>query len=78
MYYLKFLIGTICFLFFVSCAHNHKPVDSKETKAIQPPPKLTKPVARRVWIEPQVLDNGSVYVDGHWKYVIQRESAWTK
>ena len=77
MNYMKFPLGAIGFLFLVGCAHANKPA-TDPAGAKQLPPKLTKPVARRVWIEPQVLENGAVYVDGHWKYVIQKESSWTK
>lgn len=78
MNYFSFLMGAFCILSFAGCAHSNKQTTDKAVASKQVPPKLTKPVARRIWIEPQVLENGSVYVDGHWKYVIQKESAWTK
>ena len=78
MNYLKFPLGADGFLLLVGCAHTNKQAADKAIAIKQPPPKLTKPVARRIWIEPQVLENGSIYVDGHWKYIIQKESSWTK
>ena len=77
MNYIKFLLGAIGFLFLVGCAHSSKPAVTI-VGADKSPPKLTKPIARRIWIEPQVLENGSVYIDGHWKYIVQKESTWTK
>lgn len=75
---IKFHLGAIGFLLLMGCAHTNKQADEKAIANKQPQPKLIKPVARRIWIESQVLENGSVYIDGHWKYVIQKESSWTK
>lgn len=77
MNYLKFPLGTLLLL-LSGCAHFTKQSGDKEIASKQLPPKLIKPVARRIWIEPQILENGAVYVDGHFKYIIQKESAWTK
>lgn len=74
----KFPLGAVGLLLFVGCAQINKQTDEKSIANKQQPPKLTKPIAQRIWIEPQVLENGSVYIDGHWKYIIQKESSWTK
>lgn len=78
MNYAKFLMGAMCLLLLIGCANLNKNTKDKLAAAKQPAPKLTKPVARKIWIEPQVLENGSIYVEGHWKYVLQKESTWTK
>jgi len=79
MHFFKFLIGTTGLLLLFGCSSmKTKKLKENSVSVNQPEPKLTKPVARRIWIEPQVLENGSVYIDGHWKYVIEKESSWTK
>lgn len=75
---IKFPLVALGFLLFVGCAQINKQTEEKLIANKQSRPKLIKPVARRIWIEPQVLENGSVYIDGHWKYIIQKESSWTK
>lgn len=39
-------------------------------------PKLRRPEVRRVWVPDQI--NGEEYEQGHWKYLIQTPSVWTK
>jgi len=79
MNFSKFLTGAIGLLFLFGCSSmkNKSTSGKQETSTNQSQPKLTKPVARRIWVEPQVLENGSIYIEGHWKYVIEKESTWT-
>jgi hypothetical protein len=39
-------------------------------------PYLTKPKVQRVWV-PEKID-GDKYISGHWIYVIERQSVWSK
>lgn len=39
-------------------------------------PKLKKPEVRKVWVPDQIV--GDEYVTGHWKFVLQKNSVWTK
>jgi len=39
-------------------------------------PKLKRPEVRRVWVPDQIV--GDEYVTGHWKYLIEKNSVWTK
>lgn len=41
-------------------------------------PKLTKPTVRRVWVPAQMKENGTVYEDGYWRYLIEKESVWSR
>lgn len=41
-------------------------------------PALTKPVVRRIWIPDQILDGGKVYDQGHWRYLLERDTTWSK
>ena len=39
-------------------------------------PKITRPEVRKVWVPDQIHDN--VYEMGHWQYVIDKQSVWSK
>lgn len=39
-------------------------------------PALTSPEVRRVWV-PESID-GTTFISGHWKYLIERSSVWTR
>lgn len=62
------------------CATANNKVDKNNSKneMSQLPPKLTKPVARKIWVEPEITENGTVYIEGHWKYLLLKDSQWTK
>ncbi len=79
MIFIKFLAGSVAFCMLTGCTSmkSKSEADKTGSSTNQSQPKLTKPVARRIWIEPQVIENGSIYIEGHWKYVIEKESAWT-
>jgi len=39
-------------------------------------PFLTKPKVQRVWVPEKI--EGDKYISGHWIYVIERQSVWSK
>ncbi len=41
-------------------------------------PKLTRPVVRKIWVPPAIEDGGKVYRDGHYKYLLENESVWSR
>jgi hypothetical protein len=41
-------------------------------------PLLTRPEVRRIWVDEKIDDNGRVYEEGHFKYIIDRNSVWSK
>lgn len=51
-------------------------VDSKKNP--DEAPKLTKPIVRKVWVPPTVEDGGKTYRDGHFIYVLSKESVWSQ
>lgn len=57
----------------VSCSNKLKKVDTGPEGA---QPKLTRPDVRKVWVPDQIHDN--VYEMGHWQYVIDKQSVWSK
>lgn len=39
-------------------------------------PKLKRPEVRKVWVPDQIV--GDEYISGHWKFVLEKNSVWTK
>lgn len=65
------------FLLFNACQSKPKnkdgtPVDTSEV------PKLLRPDVRRVWVPPEIQEDGKVYVDGHYKYILLKGSVWSR
>ena len=42
------------------------------------PPKLTKPIVKRIWVKDSINDDGTEYTTGHWKYILEKKSVWSK
>jgi hypothetical protein len=57
-----------------ACAH--QPPKKAEQDPSQNIPKLKRPEVRRVWVPDQIV--GDEYITGHWKYLIEKNSVWTK
>lgn len=80
--YASILALMLCFT-LQSCASKDKGIikqiesNSKDQKP-EEVPKLTKPVVRRVWVPPQVKENGSIYEEGYWRYLIEKEAVWSR
>lgn len=51
----------------------NKTSDNKEEEII---PKLTRPVVRRIWVPDEIRENE--FIQGHWKYLLEKESVWAK
>lgn len=69
--YFSLLIG---FLFLTDCQSANKkgpPGPSAEDS-----PKLLKPEVKRTWIPPEIQDGGRVYIDGHWRYEVERSGSF--
>lgn len=53
--------------------------NKSESKKLEPePPKLTKPVVKRIWVKDSISDDGTEYAEGHWKYILENKSVWSK
>lgn len=59
-----------------ACTTASKDIQKKEDPSNSP--ALTKPVVRRLWIPDQILDNGKVFDQGHWRYLLETEPTWSK
>ncbi len=64
-------------LLLSACQSNPK-MKSAPEKTDADAPKLTKPVVRKIWVSPQIEDDGKVFRDGHFKYLLERESVWSR
>ena len=53
--------------------------NKSESKQLEPDaPKLTKPVVKRIWVKDTISDDGTEYSEGHWKYILENKSVWSK
>lgn len=61
-----------------ACTTPGKKSDKKDDVKEENVPLLTKPKVRRIWIPDQILDGGKVYDQGHWRYLLEKETTWAK
>jgi hypothetical protein len=61
-------------LSLTACAHQAPKKQEQDGSANVP--KLKRPEVRRVWVPDQIV--GDEYITGHWKYVLEKNSVWTK
>lgn len=59
------------------CATTNKKTNV-ESKENVPPPKLLAPSVRKIWIPPQLKDNGQEWEEGHYIYRIERGTSWSR
>jgi uncharacterized lipoprotein YmbA len=71
----RYLVMLAFLLLLASCASNTKKATLDN---ITDSPKLTKPVVRKIWVPAAIEDGGKVYRDGHYKYLLENESAWSR
>lgn len=57
-----------------ACASTMK--STADTKQSEFTPKLKRPEVRKVWVPDQIV--GDEYITGHWKFVLEKNSVWTK
>lgn len=69
------ILALFCCLLAVGCTSLRKKND-KKVNAEPTPPKLTRPEDHKIWVPDQIHDN--IYETGHWQYVIDKQSVWSK
>lgn len=42
------------------------------------PPKLLKPIVKKIWIPPEIRNGGAEWVEGHYIYRIEKETTWSR
>ena len=67
---------TLFMLTSIACSTDAK--KSTEQTAVTPAPKLSKPVVRKIWIPPEVRNNGAEWVEGHFLFRIEKETVWSR
>ena len=58
-----------------SVLQKNKPNKASDNK-VEIIPKLTRPVVRRIWVPDEIRE--SEFIQGHWKYLLEKESVWAK
>lgn len=72
-------IMVMSLLFITSCASTNKnkaDATSESNKSEDKTPFLTSPKVRKVWI-PEKIENEK-YIEGHWMWVIERSTTWSR
>ena len=60
----------------IGCASQQKKNDNPVSSDSDP--KLLKPIVKKIWINPEIRNNGSEWIEGHYLYRIERETTWSK
>ena len=68
------LIAFACLL--SSCTTFTAKTDAEKSKS--DPPKLLKPVVRKIWIPSELRNGGGEWVEGHFMYRIEKETTWSR
>lgn len=71
---LMVVMGLLC---LNGCQSKEKAKDSSAAQSTDVP-KLLKPDVRRVWVPPEIQEDGKVFVEGHFKFILQKGSAWSR
>ena len=74
---IKVLIISFLVFNISACSNLNKKINTTNTKEEQIP-KIIKPNVKKVWIPDEIRNNGSEYVEGHYMYIIERNSTWSK
>jgi hypothetical protein len=59
-----------------SCASNQSKKSDPGSEKTDP--KLLKPVVRKIWIAPEIRNNGTEWVEGHYMFRIEKETVWSR
>lgn len=77
---LKVFIVSLLVWNISACSNLSKKTNSTNTKESKEEkiPKMIKPNVKKIWIPDEIRNNGSEYVEGHYMYLIERNSTWSK
>jgi hypothetical protein len=65
----------LVWLFILTACQSVNKKGSANPNAVTPP-QLLKPEVKRTWIPPEIQDGGRVYIDGHWRYEVERSGSF--
>ena len=77
---LKVLILSLLVWNTSACSNlTKKPNSFKNKESIEEKiPKMIKPNVKKIWIPDEIRNNGTEYIEGHYMYLIERNSTWSK
>jgi hypothetical protein len=67
------MIALVC-----GCQSVNKKQSGTDDKTNQDAPKLTRPSVRKIWVAPHIEDDGRTYRDGHFIYILQKDTTWSQ
>lgn len=71
------LIGAAIGGLFSYIAHQNKLNEKTATKSVaEEVPLLTRPKVRKIWVKDEI--KGKRFVRGHWEYILEENSEWTR
>ncbi len=59
-----------------SCTSLEKKESNESSQSA--PPKLLKPVIKKIWIPPEIRNGGGEWIEGHYLYRIERDTSWSR
>ena len=62
----------------VCCQSAQKTKDAGDAKDGATGPKLTKPVVKKIWVPEAIEDDGHVLIEGHFKWLLEKDSTWSR
>lgn len=65
-------------LALTSCASMKKNNTLDKTKNLELTPKITKPTFKKIWVPDEIRNNGTEYVEGHYIFIIEKDTTWSK
>lgn len=76
---LQHLFVAIALLFILGCQTGPRIKDLKDsTNESTQGPKLTKPVIKKIWVPESIEDDGRVLIEGHYKWLLEKDSSWSR
>lgn len=75
---LQHISVAIALIFILGCQTGAqiKALKDSTTETAQGP-KLTKPVIKKIWVPEIIEDDGRVLIEGHYKWILDKESSWS-
>lgn len=77
--WLQLAAVAIALVAIIGCQTAFKVKDIKtDGKDLPSGPKLTKPVIKKIWVPEAIEDDGRVLIEGHYKWLLEKDSTWSR
>jgi predicted small lipoprotein YifL len=73
---LQYIAVAAALFSILACQSKLKINDPKDGP--NPGPKITKPVVKKIWVPEQIEDDGRVLIEGHYKWLLEKDSTWSR